>query len=149
LHPLRKEDVVIRILVTGSRDWDYALGMVAFYRAMQQFFEPLGQYDYERDAVTVDLEIVHGAYPRGLDMIAREWCIVNSVPDDPFEPDWEEHGKAAGPIRNQQMVDSGADACLGFPLSESRGTLDCMTRAHRASIPVWKCGPEGIEPWTP
>jgi len=137
LHPLRKEDVVIRILVTGSRNWT---DVAAIDRAMHDYMGDEYYFD--------DFTIVHGASPTGLDALAEEWAVENYMYSDPHPADWTKHGRAAGPIRNQWMVDLGADACLGFPLGESRGTLDCMTRAHRASIPVWKCG-VGIEPWTP
>ena len=50
--------------------------------------------------------------------------------------DWSTHGRAAGPIRNQQMVDRGADICLAFPTSSSIGTWDCVRRAKAAGIPV-------------
>lgn len=42
----------------------------------------------------------------------------------------------AGFIRNQRMVDTGADVCLAFPRGESKGTYDCAKRAKAAGIPV-------------
>jgi hypothetical protein len=47
---------------------------------------------------------------------------------------WELHGKAAGPIRNQEMVDVGADLLIASP--GGVGTADCVARARRAGIPV-------------
>lgn len=57
--------------------------------------------------------------------------------------EWDKHGKAAGPIRNQKMVDLGATVCLAFPLPGSRGTAHCMSAARKASIPVWIFAPAG------
>jgi len=52
------------------------------------------------------------------------------------DANWQKHGNAAGPIRNQEMVDLGADVVFAFPLGESRGTNDCIQRAVKANIPV-------------
>lgn len=48
-----------------------------------------------------------------------------------------EMGKAGGPVRNQEMVDFGADICLAFPAPGSRGTYDCASRAEEAGIPTF------------
>lgn len=57
-----------------------------------------------------------------------------------FEADWKTHGKAAGPIRNQRMLDEGKPTvCYAFidkPLAESRGTFDMVTRCRKAGVPV-------------
>lgn len=53
---------------------------------------------------------------------------------EPHPADWSTHGKAAGPIRNQQMADARADLCLAFP--GGKGISDMVRRAERAGIPV-------------
>ncbi len=56
---------------------------------------------------------------------------------DSMPADWDTFGKAAGPVRNQAMVDKGADLCIGIVTSiESVGTRDCLQRAHLAGIPT-------------
>lgn len=52
----------------------------------------------------------------------------------------------AGLVRNQLMVDLGADICLAFPLPGSRGTWDCMGRAEAAGIKVINLGSKPGEP---
>jgi predicted Rossmann-fold nucleotide-binding protein len=47
---------------------------------------------------------------------------------------WERYGKAAGPVRNQEMVNLGADLCIAFP--GGKGTRDCVQRCLAAGIPV-------------
>lgn len=54
-----------------------------------------------------------------------------------FEADWAKYGKKAGPIRNREMVDSGAHLCLAFPNDDSKGTLDCAKYAASKSMPVY------------
>lgn len=111
----------MRVLITGSRDW---VAVRPIFAALDR----LHQHDPH-------LVIVHGA-GSGADRIAKLWAIQQGVPYEPHPADWGRYGKAAGPIRNQQMVALGADLCLAFPLPQSRGTYDCMRRAREAGIPV-------------
>src|SRR5690606_30354012 len=69
---------------------------------------------------------LHDALP----ILARElgWHVVA------YPADWRRHGRAAGPIRNQEMADAGADLCIAFP--GGRGTADMVRRARAAGIPV-------------
>lgn len=83
------------------------------------------------------LIVVHGDCPRGADRFAREFCErYPKVQEERHPADWDTHGKAAGFIRNHNMVTLGADVCLAFPRGESRGTLDCVSRAKSAGIAV-------------
>ncbi len=63
---------------------------------------------------------------------ARTWGFV----EERHPADWDRYGRGAGPIRNREMVESGADVCLAYPLGESPGTRGCMALATAAGIPV-------------
>lgn len=85
-----------------------------------------------------DLLVIEGGAP-GLDWIAAQWADETSSGHERFPADWDRHGKAVGPIRNQQMLDEGKpDAVLAFArgLELSRGTGDMVRRAKRAQVPV-------------
>lgn len=111
-----------RILITGSRDWtDYNAIAMSIVGEIESHLE--------------DVVIVHGAAP-GADSLAGDFARAFNYTEERHPAQWEVHGKAAGPIRNQKMVDLGADVCLAFPLPQSRGTYDCMRRAEEAGIPV-------------
>lgn len=60
----------------------------------------------------------------GADSIVRTWCKENNVECVVYYANWNEHGRAAGPIRNQMMLDKhlDADLVLAFPLEGSKGT---------------------------
>lgn len=80
--------------------------------------------------------IVHGG-ARGADALAgdfAQWHLVPTEVHPVTSADWRRHGKKAGPMRNQRMVDAGADVCLAFPHADSVGTWDCAARAMRAGI---------------
>ena len=50
---------------------------------------------------------------------------------------WDKYQNAAGPIRNQQMIDEGKpDICLAFPTKKSRGTWDMVSRCRKHNILV-------------
>lgn len=124
-----------RVLVTGSRNWPHS----------KMVWSALTS-EFRHGAMTV----VHGACPSGADDHANMWFRLDMDEGHPFfateEPhpaDWEKHGKAAGPLRNQEMVDLGADVCLAFPMPDSRGTRDCIRRARAAGIPVITYSPDG------
>ncbi len=91
--------------------------------------------------------LIHGdAY--GADKISGK--IVESYPPDPdtdeaevqvlkFPANWTKLGRAAGPVRNRQMLREGKpDFVLAFHknLNESRGTKDMVAVARKAGIPV-------------
>ena len=113
-----------RVLVTGSRNYDDKSNL---FDALADQYEP-------------GMIVVHGG-ARGADTLACEWVkemqsLGYQVTAEVHPADWYEYGKAAGFIRNQEMVDAGADVCLAFPLGESRGTRHCMKAAKKAGIPV-------------
>jgi hypothetical protein len=83
-----------------------------------------------------EMLLIHGAAP-GADSMAVIWAADHAVSLQPFPADWKQHGRAAGPIRNQQMIDKGKpDAVVSFP--GGRGTADMMRRASSAGIMVWE-----------
>lgn len=51
--------------------------------------------------------------------------------------DWTTYGKAAGPIRNRQMLDLNPDIVIAFhnDITSSKGTKDTVTEAKRRGIP--------------
>jgi hypothetical protein len=138
------------VIVTGSRVFECtAAGCPKMWELEQALALLLGpdRWDSEAGMPTVKLRLIIGDCPTGMDFIAKEWAINNWVNWHEEKAVWLTYGKAAGPRRNQEMVNQGANACLGFPLNLTAwsGTLDCMTRAALADIPVYHNG----ERWTP
>ena len=116
-----------RVLITGSRDW-----------------VSTGKIESALLAATAgipgsDIAVIHGG-AKGADRIAGRLAYEWGMNVEVYPADWDKHGRAAGVIRNQQMVDLGADICLAFPLGESRGTRHCMRIAEKAGIKVVNYG---------
>lgn len=81
-------------------------------------------------------ELIHGD-ARGADRLGREWAKQMNVPERAFPASWRRYGKAAGAIRNQQMLDQGKpDLVIAFPDPQSRGTWDMVRRAQNADLEI-------------
>lgn len=108
----------MKLLVCGGRDFeDYDLLKTV-----------LSVYHVTKNIT----EVIHGD-ARGADRLADLWAERHRIPVRKFPADWQTHGKAAGPIRNQRMIDEGKpDMVLGF--RGGRGTADMFQRAEAAGI---------------
>lgn len=127
-----------RVLITGSRDFDNEPVIRAtIVEEMNQFF------DGASDHLDKLIFVLGGA--RGADSIAEK--IVRDARSKDIRPEvhramWRKfQGRGVNPagfIRNQEMVDSGADICYAFLKYEAKngGTQDCMLRAKKAGIEV-------------
>lgn len=119
----------MRVLIFGSRDWT------------DQFPIWCVLNGYRSDDLPMTLVNGRG---RGADAIAWEWAKLNSVDRDPYPAEWTKLGRAAGPIRNQRMVDEGKpEVAWGFvtrPLPASRGSFDMAQRLWAANIETYIVG---------
>lgn len=78
--------------------------------------------------------VIEGA-ATGADTMAGDWAREHNVECLEFKADWDMHGKSAGPIRNQQMIDEGKPTLVvAFP--GGKGTADMLARARKHNIPI-------------
>lgn len=109
-----------RVLVCGGRD----------YADRRRVYEVL---DVAHAANPIVLLIAGGA--NGADALAVDWARMREVPYKTFPAEWERLGRAAGPMRNQQMLNEGKPhMVIAFP--GGRGTADMATRAEAQGVPV-------------
>lgn len=110
----------MRVLVCGGRD----------FSDCQMVWDTLD--DLAR-AEVIDCLIEGDA--RGADRIAGAWARRRGVDLRVYAADWRKHGRAAGPIRNQQMLDEGKpDLVIAFP--GGIGTADMVRRARASGVRV-------------
>jgi len=83
---------------------------------------------------TVPTEIVSGG-ANGADKMGERYAAEKGIPLKLFPADWNAHGKAAGPIRNEQMA-LYADALVAFWDSKSRGTKSMIDLARKNGLKV-------------
>lgn len=111
----------MRVLICGGRNFN---DMDLVYAAMADLEAAFGR-------VT---SVIHGG-AAGADLLGGRWGHQCGRPVTVYRADWTKHGRAAGPIRNQRMLDEGKpDRVVAFP--GGRGTADMVRRATAAGIPV-------------
>lgn len=85
--------------------------------------------------------LIHGA-ATGIDLLADEWAKKCGIPRRPFpvtKAEWNKFGRAAGPRRNQQMLDEGKPhLVVAFQYKDRKtpGTQDMIRRAKKAGVRV-------------
>lgn len=73
--------------------------------------------------------IVHGA-ATGADTMADKWGKQHALDVIGLAPDWERHGNAAGPLRNEDMLYRyKPNRVIAFP--GGKGTADMVARAKK------------------
>lgn len=82
-----------------------------------------------------DITLIISGGARGADTLAERYAKEKAIPYLIFPADWNEYGKKAGILRNQDIVDN-AEAMVAFLAPESRGTRDSIKRAQAKGIPV-------------
>lgn len=86
-----------------------------------------------------DIEIVSG-HCVGADQLGEQYAKENNLSVKIFLPDWAAYGKAAGPIRNKQMINytlqDKNSLVVAFVSPNSKGTKGTVSMAKKADIPV-------------
>lgn len=125
------------VLVTGSREWKDRRRL---FRELDALLADFLASEGEPAVFTV----LHGACPAGADLHAAMWCSSRGelwpgrVQEMKRPANWDLHGKAAGPVRNQEMADLKPGLCLAFfeHGAGNRGTADCVRRCRDAGIRI-------------
>lgn len=111
----------MRALICGGRDFS---DEARFLRLMDAMNEQYGPFE----------AIIQGG-ARGADSFAGAFAVDQHIPLEIFRPDWGRLGRAAGPIRNEQMLREGhPDIVFAFP--GGRGTASMIALARAAGVRV-------------
>lgn len=74
-----------------------------------------------------DLECVVTGCAPGPDSAGERWALEHCIKVQQFPADWGRYGRAAGPVRNQEMADYGT-CLMAFYDGRSKGTADMIRR---------------------
>jgi hypothetical protein len=116
---------IARLAIIGSRTIDPDTAMDPVFDALLEFV----------DVPTLQAIVSGGKRKDGMgaDTLADHIALRLTLPIRHHYPDWNAHGKAAGPLRNT-LIAEDADACLALldkPLEQSRGTFDTVTKFRK------------------
>lgn len=111
------------VLVCGGRDFDD-------WEMLDQGLTSV----YMRDNIGTKMRIIEGE-AIGADFLARVWAKYRHLPFKGYKAEWKKYGKAAGPKRNQQMLDE-EDIHLAIAFPGGTGTADMVKRAKKSGVEV-------------
>lgn len=114
----------MKVIIAGSRSFDGNLklmGMVADAVLKSKF------------QIT---EVVSGG-ARGVDLAGEIYARTYNIPVRLFIPDWNEHGKSAGMIRNIEML-KYSDAVIVLWDGVSKGSKHTLDTARKMGKPVYE-----------
>lgn len=106
--------VIPSVLCCGSRSW--------------QSFPVVRQTLYRLMLAVGFFKVLHGG-ARGADEISGAVAEVLGLDVEVKRAAWRKHGKAAGMIRNTEMLELKPDYVIAFWDGSSRGTLDTIQKA--------------------
>lgn len=128
---LAGREEMFKVLVCGDRNWtDSELIRTRLAKLVQS-----------AEVGTQALLLIHGA-ARGADSIAgtiaRAWAETMPINISEFPANWGLYGRAAGPIRNREMLQMRPDLVLAFhdDIESSRGTKNMVAIARKTGVPV-------------
>lgn len=113
------------IIVCGGRDF---VDVPLLWRTLDKIARRYGV----REVIDGASDEISGPFI-GADYWANQWALAADISTCRYIADWKGKGKAAGPIRNQRMIDEGKpDLVVAFP--GGKGTADMLRRAEAAGI---------------
>jgi hypothetical protein len=106
----------MRVLICGGRDFNN-------YKMLCTVLDELNEKH--------NFSCVIEGEARGADRLSRAWANSRKIQVEPYPADWKTYWwGAAGPIRNQEMIDKGKpDMVIAFPGNE--GTADMLSRSRK------------------
>lgn len=125
----------MRIIIAGGRDFN--MDFNEFCKIVLDIIKKYKELGYKTSRES--LEIVSGTC-RGADIMGEKFAEKYNLTVKRFIPHWDELGKSAGHIRNQQMSAYASldeeNLLIACWDEASRGTKDMIDIAKRRKIPV-------------
>lgn len=113
---------MVKVLVCGGRDFNDT-------EKIYQFLDRFHRFNNVSCLVEGDA--------RGVDRIAGYWARKNKINNEKYPALWDTHGRKAGVLRNQMMLDyENPDIVIAFP--GGRGTTDMVERARKQGFEVYE-----------
>lgn len=121
----------MRVIVAGTRTLDEE---VAFEEISQTFLEIACE---SPELGEPKGHIILSGCSGAVDREAIRFARISNWPCRRYPADWETHGKAAGPIRNEEMA-KNADTLILIWNGRSRGSADMKRRAETHGLKIYE-----------
>jgi hypothetical protein len=126
-----------KVLVCGGRDYGWKVEnniKIQDDAAKRKLYRALDMLLRAIEGEGRNLTLIHGA-AAGADSLSDGWARERKVEIEVYPADWETHGRAAGFIRNSQMLKEGKpNLVLAFP--GGRGTAMMVSLAEKNGVVV-------------
>jgi hypothetical protein len=143
---LIKDMKMVKLLVCGGRDFGNpnkgSEGRIQYsyiqYELNRFAIANSTLYHPTENWLPTDIYIISGG-ATGVDAAAIDWAVINWCPFIEYHANWKRYGKTAGPIRNQEMLDSEitkTDILKVMAFPGGNGTRDMIRRARKANLEV-------------
>jgi len=120
--------MTLRICVCGGRDYTHEKRVWALLDAVLAA------------APQHQIILISGG-AKGADSHAKIWAVERGVKNEIYMADWRRHGRAAGPIRNKNMLSTGIDLLIAMP--GGPGTQHMINICRENKVRVYQ------DSWTP
>lgn len=90
------------------------------------------------DTLTSNDFVRVGDCPTGVDAMVFRYCVTNGIKHQQYFANWKEFGYGAGPLRNKEMIDLGADRVWTFGAvnGKNKGSGSVLKLARAANMKI-------------
>ncbi len=124
-------EIKARIIVCGGRhfnDYDTLESLVDSVLA-------------EKSLSNNEIEIISG-HCEGADMLGELYAKKHGIVCKVFPAEWTKYGRAAGPIRNSQMIEYASESTIpivvAFVSPRTKGTIDTVNKATKRGFSIFR-----------
>jgi hypothetical protein len=132
----------MKVLVCGGRTYEdegfvnYTLDTIHFIAGIDVIIHGDAGKFYDMPDSYIGDEV---GFWVGADKLAGQWARRHNITENFYKANWVAHGRKAGPIRNQYMLEKEKpDLVVAFP--GGRGTKDMVKRAREGGYKVYEVG---------
>lgn len=120
-----------RIIICGGRHFND-------YNALESLVDSVF---VEKGLTNNEVEIVSG-HCEGADMLGEMYAKNHGIVCKVFPAEWTKCGRAAGPIRNSQMIEYASESSIpivvAFVSPRTKGTLDTINKATKKGFSIFR-----------
>ena len=120
-----------RIIICGGRHFKD-------YNALESLVDSVL---VEKGLSNNEVEIVSG-HCEGADMLGELYAEKHGIICKVFPAEWENYGRAAGPIRNSQMIEYASESAIpivvAFVSPRTKGTTDTVNKAIKRGFSIFR-----------